>query len=103
MKPLESKPLRCCLIIPNSLQLLQNDNITDIGLSSSRLDYLWRVGLFDVSDGLDTLSTNAIAATNKVLNTVLLLQIIGLIVSAVLTGYYLLFMVRALIICPILS
>ena len=38
---------------------VQNDNLTDISLGSSRLDFMWRIGLFDLSDGLNDISIQA--------------------------------------------
>lgn len=47
-----------------------NDNFASMNLTSPRLDYMWRVGLYDLGDGLDVLREYALALATSKLDTV---------------------------------
>ncbi|GAX73193.1 hypothetical protein CEUSTIGMA_g646.t1 [Chlamydomonas eustigma] len=73
--------------------VILNDNLSDINLYSPQLDYLWRVGLYDLSDGLDLLYSLTKSEAEKTLGLVVTLQIILLVLSILLASFFLIFMI----------
>lgn len=73
--------------------VLTRDSYSDLNLSSHRLDYLYRVGLQDLGDALYTNGVNAKAYSLKLLENVLIMNIVLLVVSVLLAFFFLFYMV----------
>jgi len=73
--------------------VILHDSLSDINLNSPRLDYLWRVGLYDLADGLDLLYSQSKSEAEKTSELVITLQIILLVLSILLASFFLIFMI----------